>query len=887
MSEADTIDIPIHLPLIKILWQQGVLNAFGLKEVQKMVLNKAHHHLISPPLLRLVESLKQIELDHHNCAQEEKKDNDDDDAHPILSITEQIKSFQSAIRPLIRRAIQLSHTAQRSQRTQLKQCTQHDVLNALADNIILPRNIVYLIEQAIYNGRQNDDKTIQFNPDNTLSIADCYSFVRCTEQQQLPMFDNVLADELSLYNECRSSLADELSIIQSIFEHVVVEVDTFPILIQLCLSSSHGLAKLYLTFLCPLDYPHRGCIKSSIYLSGPSAFASDNQIWSELQLPLQQMARDAMGDAHLFDIIQFAKEWIERFELRYNDKMKQKEANHCEYIELRNALGLIADEETINKVNQTKIWIKNGSSNIYDIDKTYVWFIKRREIKRKAMEKKEEKVRHKQCYSGHEIDQMIRKLIEIMSNKWKCSGAMAKQKLSQSLWNYDRNMMKQNDESCDVETAALVLPLTAEFECPVCLELRCMFGAMKLSCEHMICVECLSNYIANQINNGIICIKCPQFECKALLSDAVVHILSDHISYKRYRQFIRNSLLETGKDWSFCPNPSCSSAIHHRSPNPLLLCGCGIPLCSQCVSKFHWPLTCRENKQWSSKCNAKIKLRDPNLPDLPKFEGQKFEMMVKTKACPRCKTQWEKNGGCNHILCRKCEYHFCWVCLKEFNQSTHDSFYECGVGIVASTQSNTITMEQPTEAYLEAYKRTLEQRKQMRQQHEKKMASQIQRKLRIKRAIQHERASIFLAEKYFAKKKRCRGLLRNIILCTQQQQNGLNIDFVYQLISRLIQTHLLLSRAYKYISYHRIKENEMVCCIANSLQHVAFKLDAMFQQPKVYLPYQQLKWKWHDLAFYIDFFTQEVCKINEAKKTSKSNHKKSANPFMKVSNHQY
>ncbi len=78
-----------------------------------------------------------------------------------------------------------------------------------------------------------------------------------------------------------------------------------------------------------------------------------------------------------------------------------------------------------------------------------------------------------------------------------------------------------------------------------------------------------------------------------------------------------NSFLETCKDWKVSP--------------------CTIGLCTSCVNKFHWHLKsmkCKENKQWMTKTKAKLNVTDSLLPDLPKFEGQKYTMLVKTKQCP-------------------------------------------------------------------------------------------------------------------------------------------------------------------------------------------------------------------------------------------------------------
>jgi len=47
-----------------------------------------------------------------------------------------------------------------------------------------------------------------------------------------------------------------------------------------------------------------------------------------------------------------------------------------------------------------------------------------------------------------------------------------------------------------------------------------------------------------------------------------------------------------------------------------------------------------------------------------------------TKECPKCQSTIEKNGGCNHMTCKKCKYEFCWVCMGNWTEHGN-SWYSC------------------------------------------------------------------------------------------------------------------------------------------------------------------------------------------------------------------
>ena len=51
------------------------------------------------------------------------------------------------------------------------------------------------------------------------------------------------------------------------------------------------------------------------------------------------------------------------------------------------------------------------------------------------------------------------------------------------------------------------------------------------------------------------------------------------------------------------------------------------------------------------------------LREAQKLAASQSESWVtkNTKACPGCRAPIQKNGGCNHVTCTRCQGHFCWV----------------------------------------------------------------------------------------------------------------------------------------------------------------------------------------------------------------------------------
>lgn len=75
------------------------------------------------------------------------------------------------------------------------------------------------------------------------------------------------------------------------------------------------------------------------------------------------------------------------------------------------------------------------------------------------------------------------------------------------------------------------------------------------------------------------------------------------------------------------------------------------------MSQIHTPFTCEQFHI---------------LQSIPKKEDKNdFTWIIShTKRCPQCKWNIQKNEGCNHMTCQRCQHQFCWICFG--NWATHN-----------------------------------------------------------------------------------------------------------------------------------------------------------------------------------------------------------------------
>lgn len=205
-------------------------------------------------------------------------------------------------------------------------------------------------------------------------------------------------------------------------------------------------------------------------------------------------------------------------------------------------------------------------------------------------------------------------------------------------------------------------------ECEICLSLLHADAMTGLECGHRFCTTCWRDYLTTKIiTEGLgQSISCAAHGCDILVDDVTVtKLVSDARVRTKYQQSITNSFVECNQLLRWCPSTDCTYAIKVQSVEPRpVRCKCGHYFCFVCGENWHDPVECRWLKKWIKKCDDDSETSN--------------WIAANTKECPKCNVTIEKDGGCNHMVCKNqnCKHDFCWVCLGSW-EPHGSSWYNC------------------------------------------------------------------------------------------------------------------------------------------------------------------------------------------------------------------
>ncbi|KAI9847219.1 MAG: hypothetical protein M1838_000979 [Thelocarpon superellum] len=252
--------------------------------------------------------------------------------------------------------------------------------------------------------------------------------------------------------------------------------------------------------------------------------------------------------------------------------------------------------------------------------------------------------------------------------------------LRQLRWNKERLIESYMDRADQILESAGLGPSDGDtastvavkgFVCEICCEDAegCATYAMK--CGHRYCVDCYRQYLAQKIKDEgeAARIQCPSEGCHRIVDSKSLDLLVTTELQDRYRTLLTRTYVDDKDNLKWCPAPNCEYAVEcgvnkHQLIEivPTVHCACGHDFCFGCSLSDHQPAPCALVKMWSKKCEDDSETAN--------------WISANTKECPKCVSTIEKNGGCNHMTCRKCKHEFCWMCMGVWSEHG-TSWYNC------------------------------------------------------------------------------------------------------------------------------------------------------------------------------------------------------------------
>ncbi|XP_010894542.2 cullin-9 isoform X1 [Esox lucius] len=280
-----------------------------------------------------------------------------------------------------------------------------------------------------------------------------------------------------------------------------------------------------------------------------------------------------------------------------------------------------------------------------------------------------------------EVRQLMQRTVQQVSSALSLDLDRSEHLLVHCKWNVDVLIQRYTDESESLVVAAGLEgrnpqpPPSPVSNCPVCFisQMSETEPAPTLCCMHYCCRSCWQEYLTARIEQNLVMnCNCPITDCQAQpTSQFFYNILTDKDTIAKYENALLRGYVECCSNLTWCTNPlGCDQILCKENIGSMGTCSkCCWSSCFSCnFPEAHYPASCSHMSQW--------------MDDGGYYEGMTMEAQSKhlakliSKRCPSCQAQIEKNEGCLHMTCAKCNHGFCWRCLKPW-KPTHKDYYNC------------------------------------------------------------------------------------------------------------------------------------------------------------------------------------------------------------------
>ncbi|EKM54826.1 uncharacterized protein PHACADRAFT_175334 [Phanerochaete carnosa HHB-10118-sp] len=275
--------------------------------------------------------------------------------------------------------------------------------------------------------------------------------------------------------------------------------------------------------------------------------------------------------------------------------------------------------------------------------------------------------------SQGDIEKMMKDDVNNISGIFGVDGDSASLLLRHFEWNKEKLIEKFMDNAATVNAAAGI----SAPEKPQSEPSQPSGNASPLVCNHKFCTSCWNAYITSKIRTEAEqWITCMAEDCKTVAPNSFVQtsLQSEMKTWQRFQELLVRHFVSCNHNLKYCPYPSCTYTVSCPSAAskssltqivPVVVCGASSThkFCFGCnIDDDHRPVVCGVARLWLQKCQD-----DSETANWIKSN---------TKECSKCQSTIEKNGGCNHMTCKKCKYEFCWVCMGPWSEHG-TAWYSC------------------------------------------------------------------------------------------------------------------------------------------------------------------------------------------------------------------
>ncbi|RHY04741.1 hypothetical protein DYB28_009957 [Aphanomyces astaci] len=205
-----------------------------------------------------------------------------------------------------------------------------------------------------------------------------------------------------------------------------------------------------------------------------------------------------------------------------------------------------------------------------------------------------------------------------------------------------------------------------DLDCGVCGDTVNCTNVAIMGCGHGYCADCWAGYLQAKVEEGPCCLltTCLAYKCDEAVPDTMFRAVLEGPSLEQYTKWHLRSFVDQNGSITWCPSPNCGNAIRGDGGECFASCACGFQLCLRCGQEAHPGVHCGLLRAWTEKCAGES-------------ENARW-VVAHTKQCPnpKCSVRIEKNQGCNHMTCKSCHHHFCWVCMGPWKAHGGDA-YSC------------------------------------------------------------------------------------------------------------------------------------------------------------------------------------------------------------------